>query len=297
MACDASFFDAMKLAIDGAWPSIWPVAAAKLPRRAGLPFGPANCQTICGSVGITDVQAADLQALLPDTSAATVTFGTCGAQDIARLVVPLDAVPVNVDIEARATGFGTLWPSGGPGAHLVVGTASVSGILLVWAPVHSGRIIWSETEADVRLYAKWAFSWPDTSNRLYATVPTDELASQWASELTQAARKTVIDPLLKSIRVPNAPLTCDFPPTVDQACTASTEMPTTECDPCDTCCRCLVQQRCDGPCASCACVTCAPSTWTPLTVLAGVSILALALAWAMLRRRVRASRSGVSDVV
>lgn len=276
--CDVTFFSSTSTEFANAWAAAWP--PSDLSTRSGFAFG--SCYTICGSLGVTGTTAG-LAALQPNTAAAVAYFTTCGTEDRALLAIPFDPEPVALDTEVRATGLNVLWPSGGPGSELVNATASVSGVALVSVPVRGRSIAWSEAQVSLRLYVNWPAAtmaaWPDQASILYEAVPLPELASNWASTMTEAVQATMGPLLQKAIRKPNETLACDFGALITQVCAANTSMPNNACDPCDTCCKCLVQQRCDGECSGCPCVGCAPNTWSNTAVLAVAMIGLFTVTW------------------
>lgn len=219
----------------------------------------------------------------PDIVNAVAYFTTCGEVDRALLVIPFVPVPVVLDTELRATGLNVLWPSGGPGSEIVSATATVSAFALVSVPVRGRSIAWSESQVSVRLNASWPpatmAAWPDQLSAIYDAVPLTELASTWASTVTKAVQDTMAPLLQTAVRKPNETLACDFATLANQTCTVSTSMPNNACDPCDTCCKCLVQQRCDGECSGCPCVGCQPSVWSNTAVLAVAMIGLFAVTW------------------
>lgn len=276
--CDVTFFNSTKVQFDAAWAGAWP--PNDLSVQAGFPFG--SCYTVCGSLGVVGTSGG-LSALAPDSAIATSNFTTCGDVDRATLVIPFDPEPVVLDTEVRATGLNVLWPSGGPGSEQVSATASVSAVALVSVPVRGRSVAWSEATVDIRLSAKWTaasmLAWPDQLSVLYPLVPITDLAGVWAATMTEAVKNTMVPILQKAIRKPNETLACDFPTLINQTCNVATSMPSNACDPCDTCCKCLVQQRCDGSCSGCPCVACDEPTWSNTSLLAVTMIGLFTVTW------------------
>jgi len=239
-------------AIGNTWPSMWATATTHGPIQAGLSFG--SCYTSCGSLGLTDVNGVGPINL--DLAQATATFTTCSAEDYVILTVPFEQTTVLFDVQVRASGPTGLYPSG-IGQYLVSNApAAVSGFVLVYIPVRGSLLIASELRVDWSLYATWTTTWPDTTNILYNSIPWASILNQWTESFVQYLRSNLRTMYQNELRSQNELLGCHFPPEFAQTCEVSTEMPNAPCHPCDTCCKCLIQQKCNGECASCDCVDC-----------------------------------------
>lgn len=247
MTCTVADFNSILFDLQNEWPSVW--ALQQWPRRAGLSFG--SCWGICGSLGLTDVVGPE--SLVPNIAAATVAFSDCTASAVATITVPLTAVASTFFVQGRATGLNTLWPSTSEAFTM---TGPVSGLVLLTVPLVGQIANYVDLSVDIILYANITSSWPDTSSVLYNAVPTGSLAQTWATDLNSTVKTSVSGALHKRLQARGSLLACTIPNPTDQTCTSSTSMPGAACAPCDTCCKCLIQQRCDGSCSSCACVGC-----------------------------------------
>ena len=247
MTCTVSDFNNILVDLQNEWPSVW--ASQQWPRRAGLSFG--SCWGICGSLGLTNVVGPE--SLVPNIAGATVAFSDCTASAVATLTVPINAVTSTFSVQGRATGLNTLWPSTGEAFQM---TGPVSGLVLLTVPLAGQTANYVDLSIDVVFYANITSAWPNTGSVIFNAVPTGSLAQTWASDLNNTVKASVSGELRKRLQAPGSLLACTIPASVDQTCTSSTSMPGSACAPCDTCCKCLVQQRCDGSCSSCACVGC-----------------------------------------
>lgn len=264
MSCTITDFTAILAELNTAWATLWPSVNYKVPTAAGLSFGAASsgtCYGICGSLGITACNG--FQYLIPDTAAATLAWSTCGPVDAAVISVPLPAVPMNYQVQGRATGLGALWP-GGPGAEAFSMTGQAFALVLITVPIANtgptGTLAnYRDFAVDLKFYFTIDSAWPDTSNELFLAVPTGNLALTYAADVN-ARMSFVAGALKKAMQIAGQALTCAPPVIVDQTCALGTSMPGAPCNPCDKCCTCLIQQKCDGTCADCPCVGC--NLWT-----------------------------------
>lgn len=260
--CNQNIFTPTLNRLNNEWPAVWSAAIQEAPQQAGTTFG--SCWTVCGSLGITDIQS-NLSSLMIDKDLATVDFSTCGAEDVATLVVPLDRISVTIDVEGRATGNHTVWPAPqtvGTATHKFTATAALSGFVLVRVSALSGKWRFEEIESDIALFSHWMNpTWPDSNNILFDSVPFDDVLKEWNRVFLAHVRPKVNASLFKLLQSVNTLKLCSMPVAYAQSCTATTKFPSTFCHPCDTCCKCLMQQRCDGECSKCACVNCENTTW------------------------------------
>ena len=271
--CTISDFQFLVTKLNNEWDSFWSIAAIQGPKQAGISFG--SCYTNCGSLGITNVGGLDAVNL--DTANATATFTTCNVEDYIVVVVPIEQTTILVDVQVRASGPNGLYPSVLGDEFVNDAPCAFSGFVLISIPVRSRKVILSELTVDFTCFATWAtpFVWPDTSNILYNGVPFQEILYEWSESFIEYLRSNLVKPLRNALRDENEYLTCVFPTAYEQTCTASTEMPIGPCHPCDTCCKCLIQQRCDGGCSDCECVNC--ETYNLWTVSYAVVIFLIVL--------------------
>ena len=282
MTCSISDFTWLVNSINDSWNNRWSALVANGPTRAGLSWGP--CYTSCGSLGITEIQG--LNGILLDDASANMTISTCTLENYLVIVIPFVQTTILVDLQVRASSTVGLYPTSPIGSQFINGApASLSGFLLVSVPISfDGLLETSRLDVDFSAYATWATptSWPDTSNVLYNSVPWDTILSTWTSQFVDYLRTVVKKPFRNSLQMPNRLLGCRVPLDATQTCTTATTMPNGPCGPCDTCCKCLVEQRCDGPCADCACVNCEGAYgWSPIAAIFVFLVILFVVVWAI----------------
>ena len=284
--CSIATFSDLLQTLDDTWSTVWP--AFNGPQKGGLSFG--SCYTACGSIGFTGISG--LASLVPSAIGdpvvmPTVTFNTCGLVDTAMIVVPFDSTTLTFDVVARASGFNTLWPSGGLLSENNQVNAYLSGFLLISIPRNGAVLQFTKPEIDISFQAIWdtdTLPWPNTDNPLFPSVPTATLLKQYTDALQKKARKEILPHLRNAIQKKDEDFLCSWPTSFAQTCNATTTMPDGACHPCDTCCKCLVQQRCDGECSDCACVSCEENVgWRFLLLFSSLLMvivsLLIILAW------------------
>jgi hypothetical protein len=271
--CSIHTFDSVLEKLESTWSSIWPTFAVKN-IRGGLSFG--SCYTVCGSLGYTNVSGVDI--LVPNTTTSApggpiVHFTNCGLVDKAMIVVPLDSTTITFDMIARATGMDILWPDD-PNVLL---DAHLSGYLLISIPRIDNILEFSKPEVDISFQAIWdpngSNTWPEQSSILFPSVPTDDILKNFTTELQREAREDVVKKIRNALQSPDTTMNCSWPLIYAQTCSAGLQMPVGPCHPCDTCCKCLIQQRCDGECEACPCVNCHESTFWKLVLFLAAALM------------------------
>ena len=230
--------------------------------KHGKSFG--SKYTILGSVGLSDVPNVRLLSL--DTNGARSIFSTCSTTDYAILQIPIDDFTIpGCTLDVRVSGLGTLFPNGASPTQSPF-PIRITGVLVVIVPVYLTNIRWKHINLDLTLFCEALDALPSTVDPvetiLRAAVPLQSMLEEYAQLLTKTIKKNILPKIHRDIQTLNAPLECDMPPRTIEVCTDQTIMPNNACSVCDTCCQCIVQQRCDGDCASCECITCGGSEWT-----------------------------------
>jgi len=271
--CSIDTFENLLNTLDETWSSIWPSFSTKNV-RGGLSFG--SCYTVCGSLGYTNVT--DVNTLVPNISSPggpIVQFTNCGLVDKAMIVVPLASTVVTFNVLARASGLGELWPDD----HNQTIDAHLSGLLLISIPRNEKTLQFSKPEVDISFQAVWAEPWPDNESNLFPSVPVADLLKDFTTTLQKEARKDIVVKIMNAIQSADRPLNCTWPIVNAQTCQSTTEMPVGACHPCDTCCNCMIQQRCDGECSECACVHCNESIlWRIVLFVSAALMLVISVA-------------------
>jgi len=256
VTCTSSVFDDTLSTLTTDFADTWSSVVSKVPKATGISFG--SCYTSCGSVGITDTS---VYSITLNDNLSQVTFSACKLTDLAVLIVPVE-ISLSCTLALRATGVGYTWPTPGPGDDGVVyqNILNITGNILVSVPRHSDKFDFPHLTVDVMFTGNWTLEWPDNENILFNTVPVNELATKYVENFNAAIRGPLSKGLRLSLQSNVVTNNCTFPTLVPNVCTANTRTATEFCDPCDTCCMCLMQQRCDGECSQCACVQC-DNTW------------------------------------
>ena len=257
--CDDTIFSSLLLRLNDNIDEIVAIIEPKIPKELGLSFG--SCYTSCGSVGITDVTVANF-SINDDPLTLRTSFTTCGNTNLAVLIVPLE-VSLVCTLALRATGIGHVWPTAEPGNDNVVSdhNLNVTGNILVSVPVYGTRYEFSRVRVDVMFSGNWSTTWPDTENILYNTVPLNEMSIKYMQRFNEAIRGQFSYKLQIALQAPDIINDCVFPTSIEAECNVTTRTASEFCSPCDTCCMCLMQQRCDGECGACECVECHDSKW------------------------------------
>jgi len=229
--------------------------------RFGYSFG--HCSSICGSFGIVSVSGLD--QLVPDIASARAQFSTCGVTDEAILSVPVSAL-LDFGLVVRASGQGLVWPSTALSYTTEVdASAQLSGEIVFTVPMKKSKtLFFSDLQVDIHFTSSWTSAanaaWPDQTSTLFDRLPLNDFIDSWTSELNTSFSPQLISNVKSIMLVPNISIACNMPRFVPMPCTLamkqSLELPTAPCHPCDTCCKCFVQQRCDSGCAECACLSC-----------------------------------------
>ena len=233
---------------------------SKIPQEMGISFG--SCYTSCGSIGITAVDMSSFN-LDDDPMQIRTSFTTCNNTDLAVLIVPIE-ITLGCTLALRATGIGHTWPTPEIGDDGVVHQhdINVTGNILVSIPVSGNTFEFTKVRTDVMFSGNWSSaSWPDTTNILYNTIPINELCAKYMRSFNSNIRKDLSLKIRHELQSADIVNTCTFPSIVLAECNVNTRTSTEFCNPCDTCCMCLMQQRCDGECASCECVQCEDTKW------------------------------------
>lgn len=287
MNCSISNFSSLLTKLDTNWTSSWTTFLAEYgPLKDGLTFG--SCYTSCGSIGfngITGINNLSLETT-PGPDGPTATFTTCNLEDQAVIVVPLASRPITLHGKLRASGQNVLWPTGlGSAAVDHDLSAAISGFLLITIPRKNNILYFSRPLLDIAFYINYTASagsqnfgnFPNTDSLLFHTVPKEKLLFDFSDVLRTAAKKRLLPKIFNIIQSNDAYLDCTWPVALREACTSETVMPLAACHPCDTCCKCLIQQRCDGECSNCACVNCTPHIWRYQTAICAVLMIFVAI--------------------
>lgn len=276
--CDIGLFQDTLDRLDTNW--LDTLQAVVLPKKSAVSFG--SCYAICGSLGITNVE--NLDQLDIQLQNAVASFTQCGLRDYAILQVPLEVEPfITLTMQLRATGLGTLWPNDPD----FIANARITGILLVSVPITDKDFKFEDIEVDAFLYGSWYDSngdsfnvWPDSSSLLFNSVPFDAILNTYVSELNESIKSKLVPNVRKFLQAHNTAINCIVPQNVTQTCSSLTTFPGEACNPCDTCCKCLVQQRCDGECANCPCVKCdSVKLWSFSQIFVTILIGCFIVAW------------------
>ena len=133
-----------------------------------------------------------------------------------------------------------------------------------------------------------------TADQVIKTIPKDPVAyQQWAQEWSMGAQKfneAMRGPMARKLHLAlqsnDFIRECTFPSVVLAECNALTRTAADFCSPCDTCCMCLMQQRCDGECASCECLGCNDSKWYYSMLIATILffIFSAVIIWSFLNK-------------
>lgn len=302
--CDESVFQNALPFLEQAWTKYWTTSSTPLPNKFGIVFG-RTCHSVCGSIGFRGVTG--LQALQPDwaawgTPAAKKSFTTCASTDYGIYVVPFTAGTITADVDHRATGTDVLWPQA-PNGHTTPVTIDVNGFLVFSVPLeitdtNTTDVKFKSSLVSVRLALNYATgllapAWPDAASTLFPFVPFADALGQYEASLNEYAEKLTnqMQAYVTSHMV-NTTEPCEVQETAAQTCSAGTTMPGQACNACDTCCRCLVQQRCDGECSSCPCITCNAFNYEITFLLAVLFIVVFLVAYAVLRFSKPEKRTG-----
>ena len=126
--------------------------------------------------------------------------------------------------------------------------------------------------------------WPDQTHALFPFVPLNDALTQLEASLNAYSEKVTdrIQGYLNS-HMTNSTRACEAFQAVDNVCTSATDMPLLPCNGCDTCCKCLVQQRCDGECAKCACINCSAFNYDLAFLIALAFMFVFVVAYIVLR--------------
>jgi hypothetical protein len=186
-------------------------------------------------------------------------------------------------MQLRATGLGLLWPNDPD----FVANARLTGILLISVPIKDKDLHFEEIDVDAFLYGSWMDSngdqfnvWPDSSSILFNSVPFDLSLQTYVTELNQSIKSKLVPKVRTFLQAPNVTISCIVPINTEQTCTTLTTFPGEACNPCDTCCKCLVQQRCDGECKNCPCVKCdSIKLWSFSQIFVTILIGCFLVAW------------------
>ena len=242
---------------------LWSKTLVNVPTHEGLVFG--SCYTSCGSCGITNVVGLDtLELSMSGGSLNTrVYFSQCAIRDYALILLQFEDVSLQVSTALHATG----------GLNNAVLNAAYdnsyalfSGYVLLTVPVDASKnnnlpasteFLFTECTADATLKARWT---PTTlamwaSEELFNDVPVEALLTKYTDTLNVYLKSKVPNEFFSFLQAANAKKMCVVPTAGLQTCNA-TQGPTNPCDICDTCCKCAIQQRCDGECEYCKCISC-----------------------------------------
>jgi len=279
--CDISLFQSTIQRLDDTWQNTVVSVLPNIPKKSGLSFG--SCYVICGSIGISNVDNLILFDLQLNES--VVSFTQCGLKDYAILQVPIETQPyVNLTMELRATGLGLTWPNE-PDFDAF---ARLTGVLLISVPIRNKTLEFVDVEVDMIVYGSWYNvagvplndPWPEQDSFLFNSVPLDILLKQYVESLTKYFKAELVPKVRDIIQAPNVSINCIVPANVSQTCTALTTFPSSACNPCDTCCKCLVQQRCDGECKDCPCVSCKEvKTWSFTQLIVTFIVVCFIISW------------------
>ena len=289
MACGLSLFsDFFTFFNDEAFSTILDASLAidNVPTVYGISFG--ECTTVCGSLGIAQVNY--LGQLEPATDQATVEFSTCGLLDSAILRFPISS-DINFHLVLRASGKSSFWPANAGDQLFNDANATLSGEIVFEIPIVKKSLMFSQMHASVSFLSTWTeetkAAWPDNTNALFERVPLDLLLSEWNKTLNSSLASNLEKNIAKYCLVPDLTIDCTLPTMVPMLCTKEMALdPMAQgpkyCHPCDTCCKCFIQQRCDSGCEDCACMNCTKSSWK--YGMLGITILIFFASFFLLRK-------------
>jgi len=272
--------------LDAAFPDIWASIVSKAPLRAGITFG--SCYTACGSLGIVNVTSLDLLSLnlTLDADGPQATFTTCNITDQAILIVPFTETILDVDLLLRATGVGHIWPTS---TNEHTHNARLGGHVVITVPSDENWFHFTRPMVSVKLKAVWTdsnppiTSWPNQNSPLFDSVPTSDILEEYMRTLNEYVAPKLERQIHDAIQMENVPKACSYLEPIIAECRASTVgLPTSSCHPCDKCCICMMEQRCNKDCDKCPCVKCTPSAWRFFTFFITFIIFVtsiLLLAW------------------
>lgn len=157
----------------------------------------------------------------------------------------------------RASGP-ALWPQGQNDLNASV---DLTGEIVFTIPIAKNILKLQDMSVDVHFSSSWTNTiWPDTSNVMFSRLPFDAFLYAWTSELNKTFAIKLSENIKKIMLLPQIQFSCAVPTFVPMMCTSamktSNDLPNVACHPCDKCCKCFVQQRCDGGCDECACLNC-----------------------------------------
>lgn len=244
-----------------------------------MSFG--QCATACGSLGAI-ANPEDLIFDL-DVEHAQVLFTTCAVNDEALLRIPITSNSlVSMKTSLRASGLGTVWPSGADseefGKHFIA-EASLNGEIIVSFPIYDNNLQLSEFKVSIHFISKWEnVVWPDRNNVLFYRIPLETLLQEWTRQFNASFSTSMETNMKRVLLFADKPLRCNYPAFTKMVCTkemaeSQTTLLPSSCHPCDTCCRCFVQQRCDSGCDQCACVKCGANPWKFGTFIIAMLVL------------------------
>jgi len=256
--CGNEVFVTTLATLDTKWDDFWDSIKHDVPQTCGLSFG--SCFTCCGSVGIVGVDI-ESKPTLSDPEVKSV-FTKCGTTDQAILTVPIEGVLV-FTTALRASGPGYTWPTPSIGDDGVLYdiNVNVTGSIIVSIPVYGQNYQFSKPSVDVMFHCKWSGSFPDETNILFNSVPVNDLLIKYAQLLNEKVRRKLANEISREIQENDKTFACIFEEPVLAPCNTETRTALESCHPCDTCCKCLMQQRCDGECTKCECARCTPAVW------------------------------------
>jgi hypothetical protein len=286
MNCSIDVFTDIIAKLHNNWSNLWSQFLSEYgPLKDGFSFG--SCYTSCGSLGFSSVTGLDGLTLnttgppVGPTDGPTVFFTTCNIEDQAILVVPMEPQPIELQSILRATGFNQVWPTGSINHTLY---ASITGFLLITVPRSKNTLYYSRPLVDISFFINWTTDtngniggFPEQTSPLFPTIPKDKLLYNFEKVLKDGARSKLLGPIFRDLQSNDKSFTCKWPILIKQACTTSTSALQGPCNPCDTCCKCLAQQRCDGECSGCECVRCSPSIWRYQTALCAILMLFISI--------------------
>lgn len=257
MTCNAAQINAFLQPLTTSFSDIWLECVKNAPTRSGEAFG--SCYSICGSVGITNVSLQDI-AIDPVTS--RLFFSQCAIRDYALILVQIPEQNLDVNVTIRATGSvsDTTFTYGPQTMY-----ATFSGNMLITVPItikqSSTKFEFSDCMVDANLNARFTpASLVSVSSMLnadlfYNSLPIESTLNTYVASLNAYLKKEVPGRFRRLLQANDLEASCTVPGFSAQQCTSSVS-PTMACDICDTCCKCMMQQRCDNECEGCKCISC-----------------------------------------
>lgn len=253
------------------------VLSKQAPTKFGLYFG--HCASLCGSLGITNVEGLDALDFTYNAGSttpygSTVFYSTCGLTDAAIIRIPVQT-SLSLALVLRASGQNEYWPAD----PSFTADAMLLGEIVLTIPIDDQTLRYTQVSASVHFTAHWldSVTWPDISNVLFERVPLTKLIDDYASHLNSSFAKSIERQIKTTMIEPDGPLACTIPSFTKMTCTSEMAngglSSAVACHPCDKCCKCFVQQRCDSECDQCPCVKCNKSQWA--LGLFGISFLML----------------------